>query len=661
MIAGSLKKHIMQSAHGNTGRKKEKMPNTNDIKKEKSGTDEETIDTTDTNLPVAQDMRVATKLYGIIGFCLLITAMVASVSYWQFSLIGSEIEAIAERDIPVTNALTKITVHQLEQEISMERAFRYGEILKTDSHAGELFEKSRKKFEQYDVQINKELKETEALILTARDATSTAKERAVFQDAYDHTVNVDKAHKLYFTLTEEVFSLIKAGDLKSAHKQEEAIEKLVNSLNHEIEGLLLKFEGFTEHAAKTAEAHERTAIDLIATISIAGLLFSGIVSFLLIRLNIIRPLLGLVDNVETLASGDYDTEITQKANDEIGRVVRRLQTLQGNLIKAQLAEAKQVEAERKATEAEQKRLAVEQEATEKEMQLREQTAKEAEDRTNRLEEMISSFDAEVTTALEIVSAAAVEMHSSAQAMTDTAEQTSQRSSTVAAASEEASTNIQTVASAAEELSASVGEINRQVKESSLIAEKAVQEATATNEKVQGLADAAQKIGDVVNLINDIASQTNLLALNATIEAARAGDAGKGFAVVASEVKSLATQTGKATEEIGGQIHEIQEATGEAVQAIGGISDIISQINEISGAISSAVEEQGAASREIAGNVAQAATGTQEVSGKIVEVEQAASETGQTAALVLTAADELAKQGDALRGQVDQFLADIRAA
>jgi methyl-accepting chemotaxis protein len=616
---------------------------------------------TDTEKPAAQGLGVSTKLYGVVAFCLLITAMVAGTSYWQLGLIGTEIEAIAERDIPVTNALTKVTVHQLEQEISMERAFRYGELLKTDTHAAELFEKSKKEFEQYNTKINKELKETEGLILKARDTSHSATERSAFQEAYDHTVKIDKSHKTYFEKTENIFSLIKAGDLKTAHTQEEQLESFVKNLNHEIEGLLLKFAGFTEQAAKTAEAHERHAINLIAIISVAGLLFGAIIAFLLVRTTIARPLRALVDDVETLADGDYDAEIVQKSNDEIGRVAKRLQTLQSNLINAREAEAKQVATERTAAEAEKKRVAAEQEAAEKEVQQREQAAKEVEERSQRMEEIISGFDANVKIALETVSSAATEMHASAQAMTNTAEQSSQRSSTVAAASEEATVNIQTVASAAEELSASVGEISRQVRESSSIAEKAVQEAAATNEKVQGLADAAQKIGEVVNLINDIASQTNLLALNATIEAARAGDAGKGFAVVASEVKSLATQTGKATEEIGGQIHEIQEATGEAVQAIGGISDIISQISEISGAISAAVEEQGAASREIAGNVAQAATGTQEVSGNIVEVNQAASETGENAAQVLGAADELAKQGEALKGQVDQFLVDIRAA
>tara|TARA_B100000676_G_scaffold313504_1_gene395706 strand:+ start:3724 stop:5631 length:1908 start_codon:yes stop_codon:yes gene_type:complete len=608
-----------------------------------------------------RNLSIGAKFYCVVGICLGIAGMIAGVSYWQFSIIGAEIEAIAERDIPVTNALSQITVHQLEQEISMERAFRYGETLKTDSHAAVAFEKSKKQFEKYDVKINKELKDAEALILKARDTSHTQKERDAFQNAYDQTLKIHKAHKVYFDQTEAVFSLIKAGDLKTAHKKEEKIEKLVKSLNHEIEGLLLKFEDFTANAALVAEEHEKQAINLISIIGVRGILFGLIVAVLIVRQSVNRPLRTILEKVEALASGDYDVEVKVLTNNEIGRVFLAVQGLKAGLIKARQLEKERGELEQKAKEDEQKRLAAEKEAADNEIQQREATAKASEERTRRMDEIISAFDTNVKTALETVSSAATEMRASAEAMTSTAEQTSQRSSSVAAASEEATTNIQTVASAAEELSASVGEISRQVKESSSIAEKAVQEAAATNQKVQGLADAAQKIGDVVNLINDIASQTNLLALNATIEAARAGDAGKGFAVVASEVKSLATQTGKATEEIGGQIGEIQEATGDAVQAIGGISDIISQISEISGAVTAAVEEQGSASREIAGNVAQAASDTQEVSGNIVEVNQAASETGASAEQVLNAADELAKQGDALRSQVDQFLQDIRAA
>ena len=246
--------------------------------------------------------------------------------------------------------------------------------------------------------------------------------------------------------------------------------------------------------------------------------------------------------------------------------------------------------------------------------------------------LADDFESNVGTVVESVSSSATEMQSTAESMAATAEETNSQAATVAAASEE--------------LTSSINEISQQVTRSASIAATAVQEAERSNEMVKGLATTAQKIGEVVSLINDIADQTNLLALNATIEAARAGDAGKGFAVVASEVKNLANQTAKATEDIANQVTAIQGATDGTVTAIEGIGKVISEISEITTAISSAVEEQGAA--------------TQEVTGNITGVTTASSETGQAANQVLEAAGELAKQSDVLGQEVQKFLEDVRA-
>ncbi|RMD63500.1 MAG: HAMP domain-containing protein, partial [Alphaproteobacteria bacterium] len=252
-----------------------------------------------------------------------------------------------------------------------------------------------------------------------------------------------------------------------------------------------------------------------------------------------RPIRLLTGVMRNLADGDLSVEIPARdRTDEIGAMAAAVQVFKDNAIEVERLKKEQEEADHRAEE-EKRRL---------------------------MNNLADDFETSVGGVVQTVSSAAAEMQASAQSMSTLADQTNARATTVAAAAEEASTNVRTVAAAAEELLASVSEIGRQVQQSTTISKDAVEEAGRADEMIQGLAEAAAKIGEVVGLITDIAEQTNLLALNATIEAARAGDAGKGFAVVASEVKNLANQTAKATEEISAQIAGIQGATQGAVKA-----------------------------------------------------------------------------------------------
>jgi methyl-accepting chemotaxis protein len=366
----------------------------------------------------------------------------------------------------------------------------------------------------------------------------------------------------------------------------------------------------------------------------AGILCVLALAAWLVNRDITVSLTSLKAAMEHLAQGDLSVAVPGLGRgDEVGDMAKTVQVFKDNAMQMQQLQ----------TAAKQQ-----------------QDAAESSQRDARLR-LADAFQANVGGIVETVAAAATEMQAAAKSMSVTVERTNEQAAVVATASNQATGNVQTVASAAEELSASVAEIARQVATSAGIAHGAVEQASRTNEIVRGLANAAQSIGEVVGLIQSIAAQTNLLALNATIEAARAGDAGRGFAVVASEVKNLAAQTTRATEDIRGQIEGVQRATGEAVQAIGDIGKTIDQISEIAGGIAAAVEQQGAATREIAGNVMQAAQGTTDVSRNIEGVTRASAEVGTAAGHVLGSAEELSLQAETLRHEVGQFLVNVRTA
>jgi len=285
---------------------------------------------------------------------------------------------------------------------------------------------------------------------------------------------------------------------------------------------------------------------------------------------------------------------------------------------------------------------------------------EQEERRAMVERAIQAFRARVESVLKTVSDSAASMRKTATSLFGSSGQTSQRAEGAVQASHEAAGSVDTAAVAADELSKSIAEISRQLTQTTDVVRLTVTEAQSTNREIAGLAEAAQKIGDVVKLIRDIAGQTNLLALNATIEAARAGEAGKGFAVVAAEVKSLAVQTAKATEEIAGQIAGVQVSTSAAVDAIRRISERMEQINSYTSAVAASVEQQNAATGEISKNVASTAVGTKVIVSVLGELAGAATETKSSAQTVLTASEAVAKGAEGLRGEVETFLRTVAA-
>jgi methyl-accepting chemotaxis protein len=363
----------------------------------------------------------------------------------------------------------------------------------------------------------------------------------------------------------------------------------------------------------------------VLAVTIAALLFGRWLS---------TPLIKMAAAMEHLAQGDLDSRIDPvNRHDEVGKISRALSVFQQKLVENRELTAEQAKLQQRA---------------------------EAERREAMLQ-VADRFEQEIGKVVQTVSAASAEIESAARSLTRTAETTQELSGTVAAASEQSSANVQSAAAASEQMVSSVTEIGRQVDESQKVANAAVQQAEQTNVRIAELSESATRISEVVKLISAVAAQTNLLALNATIEAARAGEAGRGFAIVASEVKALAGQTAKATEEISNQITQMQTATDHSVSAIEEIGGTINRIFEISSAIATSIEQQRTATQEIARNVQQAAQGAAQVSSNIAEVTRGAADTGSSAGQVHSAAQELLNESNHLESEVGKFLASVRAA
>lgn len=626
---------------------------------------------------ILKKFKIGHRIYLLTAITLCFILTIGGTGIYKMNVIGQEMEEIAHRDIPLTEILSKITVHQLEQAVLLEKGLRYSGIQAHDKN--NTVESTVHHFEELAHKVDQELKKAEHMTEKFITETNNPDARKEFKHVLAQIKTIEDHHISYEEHAFEIFekasgitisrkpspqentapheitphaggltqvqrsrqpgtteiapplhqtSTDNGNDLSSAVTKIEAEQE---KLDHEIEALLEEVEKFTAHSMEKALEDEEQGKNLIIILSLLIVLASSVLSFLLGR-SISKPVADLTNSMQELAAGNLDVETPPSHfEDEIKDMSEAMEVFRHNMKQTKVMEENAIQAQAQAEK----------------------------DKRTMMVELADGFDSQVGILINSLASASTELQSSAESMRAIADETSQSSATVASSSEEASSNVNTVASAMEEMSASSAEIANQITAATAKSTDTANDAQNANETVGNLNQLVGNIGEVVVAIQDIAEQTNLLALNATIEAARAGDAGKGFAVVADEVKKLATETAQKTEEINSRINEIQDATLASVDAMGRIISNVSEIDESITGVSAAVEEQNATTTEIVRSISEASRGVQNVSGIIIDVQKGADETGSSADAVLDAAKEVSQLSENLKSSVDGFLDKIR--
>jgi methyl-accepting chemotaxis protein len=426
----------------------------------------------------------------------------------------------------------------------------------------------------------------------------------------------------YVTTFDTIAAAVTQGDTLYSQQIRPAITEMQDTAGKAMQSLSAGFDDAARNANSVATGTFVNQLGLSAGGTILGL----VLAFLIAR-SIIRPVSGMTSSMTKLAAGDTGSEVPARDNtDEIGEMARAVEVFRQQAI----------ENVRLATERETDRAAKEQ-------------------RQTAMDRHTQDFGKSVSGVMESFVSAAASMRQAASDVNDGARQTRSRTSSTVEDATSSARDLNSVAAAAEEMAVSINEISRQVAHVTTSVQSAVDRAAETDAKVAGLSAAADRIGDVLRIITDIAGQTNLLALNATIEAARAGEAGKGFAVVAGEVKALASQTARATEQIGAQIVAIRNATGEAAHAVREVGAAIGQVELVATAIAAAVGEQAAATREITNSVQLVTATTSNAAEAMRDVLLIAEKTDASSASALSASDEVGRTADTLRSEVTDFL------
>jgi methyl-accepting chemotaxis protein len=571
-----------------------------------------------------KDIQISTKIMGMVGTLLLLMAFCTGFGLWEIGRVGNKLKAIAERNIPMTEAIAQITTGQLGQAIAFEQVLRFGEMVPDPDSSAIGLKKAMAKYVAYSQNVSAVIQKAKEIVRLSLASAVDDIMRQELEKIRDRVDAITKQHQTYEKHSHEVFELIEKDKLYDAEVLTDTVAAEEKKLGQELGALLKHIEKFTHDSALQAETDERGAFSGMMALTIASLI-SGLAMGVVLARAITQPLKKGVGFARLLADGDLTHTLEVGQKDEIGELVDALNRMGTNL--------------------------------------REMFKKTVEG-VNTL----TTSSSELSAISQQLAAGAEQTSGKSDQVAAAAEEMSANMNGVAAASEQASTNVQMAAAASGQMSATISEIAGSTEKGRMVADDAVKHAENVSAQVAALGKSATEVGKVTDTISEISEQTNLLALNATIEAARAGEAGKGFSVVANEIKELAKQTAHATLDIRNKIEGIQSTTHGTVAEINTIGQVISDINEIVGTIATAVEEQSTSAKELAGNVNQAAQGIQDVNENVAQsstvsaemakdvgkVNQAAAEMATGSSQVNESAVRLSKLAGQLKAMVDQY-------
>ncbi|MEE9302817.1 MAG: HAMP domain-containing methyl-accepting chemotaxis protein [Thiotrichaceae bacterium] len=603
-----------------------------------------------------KNLSIKVWIIGLASVLLLLMLAGALTSIISINNIGQELEGIAEQDIPITSNLTNITIHQLEQAIHFERAFRHGELLETETNAKARFEEEVADFHNRTAQIEKEIVDTEKAAQKAIELAHNEDEVKEFTHINNVLKKIEIEHKDYVIHVDEVFALLAARKPHEAELLGEKVEVEEDQLDKELEDLLTELEKFTEAAAIAAEEHEQTALTALILLSVISLLGGGILSFFAVR-NVVNPLRHIQETVETVAGGDFGARIALDSSNEFGQMANSFDKLLDDRL-AGLVEA-EVESKKLNTSIigllqtvaalSQRDLTVKATVTEDvtgsvadALNLMTSETAKVLSQVNKISGNVSTTSVAVKQQSDLVT----ELAKKEREVVDSANQTLQRTTEsmhdVAKLTERSNQTAELAIAATDKAVATVNETVQGINDT----RDTIRE---TEKRIKRLGERSQEINSAVNLINTIAERTHILALNASMHAASAGEAGRGFAVVADEVQRLAESSRDATAQIATLVKNIQVETSETVNTM---NDTITQVVAGSRLAQQAGEEMQITQKNTAELVAQMHEIAEKTVAQVTEINNMEDSIAQIRETTTETSNQLTEQANATTDLVE---------